>query len=162
MLRYKQIFFGLYIKERQNTLNIKKVWKNLIVSWAGYYKYVSHKSSAGDIENQVFCEEIKKRFKEHRGRYGSLCIVKILENQGLNVNRKCVSHFMRLMGLCPMLLENYWAVAVMVINHAWLRNIVWYMERFNTAMSVKNIHEKNISTLMNMTLLSRIGAKKQI
>jgi hypothetical protein len=36
------------------------------------------------------------------------------------------------------------------------------MERFNTAMSVKNIHEKNISTLMNMTLLSRIGAKKQI
>ena len=50
----------------------------------------------------------------------------------------------------------------MVIKCAGLRNAVLHMERLNIAMSAANIHAKNISTLMNMTLLSRTGGKKQI
>ena len=90
-----------YIKEHRDSLNIKKACKILNVSRAGYYKYLSHKPSARDIENQVISEEIKKIFEEHKGRYDSLRISKVLENQGLKVNRKRVSRLMRLMGLCP-------------------------------------------------------------
>lgn len=70
------------------------------VSRSGYYKYLNQKPSARDIENQVLSENIKQVFEEHKGRYGSLRISKVLEQQGLKVNRKRVARLMRLMGLC--------------------------------------------------------------
>ena len=38
---------------------------------------------------------------EHKGRYGSLGIVKSLELKGIKVNRKRVTRLMRLMALIP-------------------------------------------------------------
>ncbi|WP_281532492.1 IS3 family transposase [Anaerocolumna aminovalerica] len=89
------------MKEHQDSLNIKKACKILNVSRAGYYKFLNHKQSKRDIENQVLSEEIKRIFEEHKGRYGSLRIAKVLTQKGLNVNRKRISRLMRLMGLCP-------------------------------------------------------------
>lgn len=90
-----------YIKENQDSLNIKKACRLLNVSRSGYYKYLERKPTARDIENQVLSEEIKRIFDEHRGRYGSLRIAKVLELQGLHVNRKRISRLMRLMALYP-------------------------------------------------------------
>ena len=80
-------------------MNIKKACKILNVSRSGYYKYLEHKPSARDIENEVLSNEIRKIFEEHKGRYGSLRISKVLEQNGIKVNRKRVARLMRLMGL---------------------------------------------------------------
>ena len=45
--------------------------------------------------------EIKKIFDEHRSRYGSLRITKVLEQNGIKVNRKRVARLMRMMNLSP-------------------------------------------------------------
>lgn len=49
----------------------------------------------------MLSQEIKTIFKEHKRRYGSLRIAKVLKNRGSKVSRKRVSRFMRPMGLCP-------------------------------------------------------------
>ena len=82
-------------------MNIKKACKLLKVSRSGYYKYLERKPSARDIENSVLSTEIKKIFDEHRSRYGSLRITKVLEQNGIKVNRKRVARLMRMMNLSP-------------------------------------------------------------
>ena len=62
------------------------------------YRYLA---SARDIENSVLSTEIKKIFDEHRSRYGSLRITKVLEQNGIKVNRKRVARLMRMMNLSP-------------------------------------------------------------
>ena len=62
---------------------------------------MEHKPSARDIENSVLSEEIKKIFDEHKARYGSLRITKVLEQNGIKVNRKRVARLMRMMNLSP-------------------------------------------------------------
>ena len=53
------------------------------------------------LENEVLSLEIRKIFEEHKGRYGSLRISKVLKENGITVNRKRVSKLMRNMKLCP-------------------------------------------------------------
>lgn len=50
----------------------------------------------------------------------------------------------------------------MVINRAKLLSVALNMEKLNIAMNVKIIHVKNISILINMTLLLLINVRKQI
>ncbi len=49
------------------------------VSRSGYYKYLNQRPSARDIENQVLSNDIKKILEDHKSRYGSLRISKVLE-----------------------------------------------------------------------------------
>ena len=84
-----------YIKENQGKYSIKKACKALNVSRAGYYKYLNHKPSKREIENQVLKDEILQIFEEHKGRYGSIRIAKVLSTKGIFVNRKRVSRLMR-------------------------------------------------------------------
>ncbi|MBF7150022.1 IS3 family transposase [Bacillus toyonensis] len=44
-------------------------------------------------------EEIQQIFEEHKGRYGSLRMTKVLEKKGIKVNRKRVGKIMRQMKL---------------------------------------------------------------
>lgn len=53
------------------------------------------------LENEVLSTEIRQIFEEHKGRYGSLRIKKVLEQKGIVVNRKRVSKLMRIMKLFP-------------------------------------------------------------
>lgn len=53
------------------------------------------------LENEVLSTEIKKIFEEHKGRYGSIRISKVLKQQGITANRKRVSRLMRTMKLLP-------------------------------------------------------------
>ncbi|HDR7790966.1 MULTISPECIES: IS3 family transposase [Bacillus] len=43
----------------------------------------------------MLSEEIQQIFEEHKGRYGSLRITKVLEKKGIKVNRKRVGKLMR-------------------------------------------------------------------
>ncbi|PFE58775.1 hypothetical protein CN319_32130, partial [Bacillus cereus] len=52
------------------------------------------KPSKRALENEVLSEEIQKIFEEHKGRYGSLRITKVLEKKGIKVNRKRVGKLM--------------------------------------------------------------------
>ena len=90
-----------YLKENQGKYNIKKACKTLNVSRAGYYKYLHRKPSKRDIENEVLKEEIIRVFEEHKGRYGSIRISKVLSVKGIYVNRKRVARLMRELKLCP-------------------------------------------------------------
>jgi putative transposase len=89
------------LKENQDKYNIKKACKTLNVSRSGYYKYLNHKPSNRDIENEILSKEIKQIFEENKGRYGSVRIAKCLEQKEIHVNRKRVSRLMRNMKLYP-------------------------------------------------------------
>ena len=53
------------------------------------------------LDNEILSTEIRKIFEEHKGRYGSIRITKVLEQKGITVNRKRVSKLMRNMKLTP-------------------------------------------------------------
>lgn len=82
-------------------MNIKKACKTLGVSRAGYYKYLNHKPSKRDLENESLKEAIKEVFDESKGRYGSIRIGTVLEQRGIHINRNQISRLMREMNLCP-------------------------------------------------------------
>ncbi|WP_235601241.1 IS3 family transposase [Tissierella sp. P1] len=90
-----------YIKDNQDSLNIKKACKTLGVSRVGYCKYLNHKPSKRDLENEALKEVIKESFDKNKGRYGSIRIGKVLEQRRIHVNRKRISRLMREMNLCP-------------------------------------------------------------
>ena len=89
------------MKENKGKYNIKKACIALNVSRAGYYKYLNHKPSNREIENEVISKEIKQIFDENKRRYGSIRIAKVLDQKGIHVNRKRVSRLMRNMKLLP-------------------------------------------------------------
>lgn len=95
LLEAKEQIRFQYLKENQGKYNIKKACRTLNVSRAGYYKYLNHKPSNTDIENKVLSKEIKQIFEEHKGRYGSIRIAKVLDQKGIHINRKRVSRLMR-------------------------------------------------------------------
>ncbi|KOP63650.1 transposase [Bacillus sp. FJAT-21351] len=78
---------------------MKKACKTLNISRSGYYEYLQRKSSKRALENEVLRAEIQEIFKEHKGRYGSLRVTKVLEKKGIKVNRKRVGKLMREMNL---------------------------------------------------------------
>lgn len=53
------------------------------------------------MENEVLKEIIREIFEEHKGRYGSLRIAKVLEQREIHVNRKRISRLLREMSLVP-------------------------------------------------------------
>jgi len=90
-----------YLKEHQDQYNIKKACKTLNVSRSGYYKHLSRKPSARDIENEVLSKEIFDIFQHNKGRYGSIRIAKVLRERGIQISRKRVGRLMRKMKLYP-------------------------------------------------------------
>ena len=69
------------------------------VSRSGFYEYLSRRKSKRQLENEVLSEIIKSIFHEHKGRYGSTRIVKVLQMKNIYVNRKRVSKLLSSMKL---------------------------------------------------------------
>ena len=79
-----------------------EIHQNTLYRWVNEYE--EHGESAFPGRGTALYSyqfEIKKIFLEHKGRYGSLRIVKTLELKGIKVNRKRVTRLMRLMALIP-------------------------------------------------------------
>lgn len=101
LLEAKEQIRFQFLKENNDKYNIKKACKTLNVSRSGYYKFLKHKPSKRDIENELLKGEIKQIFEENKGRYGSIRIAKVLNNKGININRKRVARLMRELKLWP-------------------------------------------------------------
>ena len=90
-----------YLRVNQAHYNIKKACKTLNVSRSGFYEYLQRKPSKRMLENEVLSQEIKRIFEEHKSRYGSKRISKVLQQNGINVNHKRVLRLMKRMQLMP-------------------------------------------------------------
>ena len=78
---------------------------------------MKHRKSKRTIENEALTEMIEDIFYEHKARYGSRRIQKVLEQQGIYVNAKksmqtygsalvnLKNKFEKLLTLCPLFLE---------------------------------------------------------
>ncbi|NEW04325.1 IS3 family transposase [Bacillus megaterium] len=99
LLEEKECVRFQFLKENKHNYNIKKACKTLNISRSGYYEYLQRKPSKRALENEVLRVEIQEIFKEHKGRYGSLRVTKVLEKKGIKVNRKRVGKLMREMNL---------------------------------------------------------------
>ena len=88
-----------YIKEHKDELNIKRACKTLNVSYSGYYAHLHRKPSNRSIEDEILAEKIKVIFDNHKSRYGSIRIRKVLQNQEILISRKRVVKLMRKLGL---------------------------------------------------------------
>ena len=69
------------------------------ISRSGYYDYLNRRKSKRAIENEALTEMIEDIFHEHKARYGSRRIQKVLEQQGIHVNSKRVCRLMSEHGL---------------------------------------------------------------
>ncbi len=72
------------------------------VSRSGYYGWILSQAnpSARTIENKEFSEQIKMIFIEHKCRYGSRRIRKVLLNMGYQISRRRVCKLMKANNLC--------------------------------------------------------------
>lgn len=83
----------------RSELNIQRACKILNVSRSGFYEYLHRRKSKRQTENEVLKEKINKIFHEHHGRYGTIRITKVLNQEGIHVNRKRVGRLLREMNL---------------------------------------------------------------
>ena len=88
-----------FLKEHQKEYNIQKACKILRISRSGYYDYLKRRKSKRTIENEALTEMIEDIFNEHKCRYGSRRIQKVLEQRGVKVNAKRVCRLMSEHGL---------------------------------------------------------------
>lgn len=88
-----------FLKENKEKYNIKKACKILNISRSGYYDYLKRRKSNRAMENEALTEMIEDIFHEHKGRYGSRRIQKVLEQQRIHVNAKRVCKLMSENGL---------------------------------------------------------------
>jgi putative transposase len=87
------------LKQNRCSLDIRKACCTLGVSRSGFYEYLKRRPSRRALENEVLKDEIRSIFEEHKGRYGSKRIAKVLSVREVIVNRKRVSRLMRAMNL---------------------------------------------------------------
>ena len=90
-----------WIKQHIDAFNTKVMCKVLKVSRSGYYTWAIQKSpSVRTLENRELSEEIALIFLEHKSRYGSRRIRRVLLNKGYQISRKRVCKLMRAQNLC--------------------------------------------------------------
>lgn len=71
----------------------------LNVSRQGYYHYINRSKSQTALRHEYLNKEIKRVFKQHKGRYGSPRIALQLYNEGIETNKRVIATLMRLLGL---------------------------------------------------------------
>jgi putative transposase len=71
----------------------------LNLSRSGFYAYCGRGMSARAKANQEVVQEIRRIYAEGRGEYGSPTIYRVLQEQGIRVNRKRIVRLMRHIGL---------------------------------------------------------------
>ncbi|WP_425497173.1 IS3 family transposase, partial [Paenibacillus phytohabitans] len=71
----------------------------LQVSRSGYYKWLSAKPSPQELHKAAVKERIRYHFADHKMRYGSPKITRLLHQEGYTVTERTVSVYMRQMKL---------------------------------------------------------------
>lgn len=123
-----------FLKEHKKQYNIKKACKILNISRSGFYDYLKRRKSKRMIENEALTEIIEDIFHEHKARYGSRRIQKVLEQQGIHVNAKRVCRLMSEHGLIAKGTRKY---------YRYHTNKTSYDEKDNILRQVFSANEKN-------------------
>jgi len=87
------------MKQQEGRYGVAKTARVLGVSRSGYYAWNGRKASRHDNEDRALAKEIRRIFKEHKGRYGSPRVWEELKGLGWTVSRKRVERLMREQGL---------------------------------------------------------------
>ena len=89
------------MKENESAFDIKLMCKNLGVSRSCYYGFLREESpSKRALENSELSEKIKMIFIQHKCRYGSRRIRRMLLTMGYSVSRRRVIKLMKSLQLC--------------------------------------------------------------
>lgn len=80
-------------------MKIQHAVKVLNVSRSGFYEYMHRHPSKRQVEREILSEKIKAVFHEHKGRYGTGRIARVLHDRGILTNTKRIGKLMHLMGL---------------------------------------------------------------
>lgn len=90
-----------WIKRNGAEFNVQLMCEVLQVSRSGYYAWLNQASpSVLSLENQALSEKIHMIFTQHKGRYGSRRIRKVLLNMGYQISRRRVGKLMKTQQLC--------------------------------------------------------------
>ena len=87
------------MKDHQSLFAVEKMCKTFNVSRSGYYRWLNHKPSARQMDNQKILNLIQKIYQESRGRYGSPKITQELHKKGVPVSRPRVARLMKEAGI---------------------------------------------------------------
>ena len=71
----------------------------LEVSRSGYYRWLKHKPSQRELDNQRLDAQIRQIYDDNKGRYGSPKITQELRDRGRRVGKNRVARRMRKAGL---------------------------------------------------------------
>ncbi len=97
------------IQKNRSRYSVKEMAKVLKISRSGYYKWLKREPSiddlaAGDLALSV---QIKAIHKESRQTYGYLRVTKVLQKQGIIVNKKKVARLMRGMAISGLQMSRF-------------------------------------------------------
>ena len=99
IIEAKQVKRFEFLLKHHGKIKIKHAVRFLRVSHSGFYEYMHRRPSKRQVEREVLSEKIKAIFHEHKRRYGTVRITKVLHNSDVLTNTKRVGKVMHLMGL---------------------------------------------------------------
>lgn len=95
------------MKDHRSEFHLEKMCVTLQVSRSGYYKWRKGKTSTQELRKAAVMERIRYHFADHKKRYGSPKITRLLHEEGYTVTERTVSVYMREMKLRSVVSKPY-------------------------------------------------------
>ncbi|WP_246188109.1 IS3 family transposase [Paenibacillus tengchongensis] len=96
-----------FMENHRSEFRLEKMCEVLQVSRSGYYKWRAAKTSAQKLRKAEIMERIQYHFFDHKRRYGSPKITRLLHQEGYTVTERTVSIYMREMKLRSVVSKPY-------------------------------------------------------
>ncbi len=87
------------MKRNSKKYTISIICRLLKISRQGYYEFLHRKPSKRELHHEYLIKEIKRIYKEHKGRYGSPRIALQMYMEGIETNKKTIAKLMQKEGL---------------------------------------------------------------
>ncbi|MEK4058828.1 MULTISPECIES: IS3 family transposase [unclassified Paenibacillus] len=95
------------MEDHRSEFRLEKMCDTLHVSRSGYYKWRTGETSTQKLRKAAIMERIQYHFAEHKKRYGSPKITRLLHQEGYTVTERTVSVYMRQMKLRSVVSKPY-------------------------------------------------------
>ena len=87
------------VEELSQDYSVKELCAVLEVTRSGYYAWLNGQETARQIANHLLVQQIRRVYREKKGRYGSPRVTQQLRREGQRCNHKRVERLMRQHGL---------------------------------------------------------------
>jgi len=95
------------MKDHRSAFRLEKMCHILQVSRSGYYKWRNAKASLQELRKAAVMKRIRYHFDDHKKRYGSPKITRLLHQEGYKITERTVSVYMREMKLRSVISKPY-------------------------------------------------------